>query len=120
MPLSKRNKVVRLTKVKRKKGDSAKQTRVEKLRKSILSFKFVYVFKHENMTTNPFRVVQAEWSDSKYLHSLTNICLTTIMIDFSLERTALCKSLLEENRKTNLLKIFTNSPKYTTHLSPNP
>lgn len=54
MPKSKRNKVVSLTKVK-KKGREAKEELVEKIQKLLEEFNSCYVLQYENMRTSPFK-----------------------------------------------------------------
>lgn len=54
MPKSKRNKVVSLTKVKRK-GREAKEELVENIEKCLKKYKFCYVLSYENMRSNQFK-----------------------------------------------------------------
>ena len=63
--ISKRNKVVSLTKTK-KKTKSFKELLVEKIHKTITKFDNIFVFSHENMRTNPFRDIQKNLKSSKY------------------------------------------------------
>ncbi|KAL4464304.1 hypothetical protein ABPG72_011349 [Tetrahymena utriculariae] len=65
MPKSKRSKVVALTKVK-KDALGHKQKIQNKLNECVQKFDNIYVFSHENMTTIPFREIQAQWSDSRF------------------------------------------------------
>ena len=64
MGKSKRSKAVYLTKTKKKTKDH-KTMRHDKIRDYVKKFENIYVFSHENMTTVPFRAIQAEFSDSK-------------------------------------------------------
>jgi len=66
MPKSRRNKVVNLTKTKKRPTSEFKTALVEKLQKSLNRYTNVFVFSHENMTTVPFRFIQQEWKDSKF------------------------------------------------------
>ena len=54
MPKSKRQKVVALTKVKRK-GKEAKDELIEMVQESLDGFKNVFVVSFENMRTGPFK-----------------------------------------------------------------
>eukprot|EP00899_Mesostigma_viride_P014045 jgi/Mesvir1/22641/Mv14076-RA.1 len=54
MPKSKRNKIVPLTKTK-KKGKAAKQTLIEKIREAIEEYPTAYVFRYENMRNTRFK-----------------------------------------------------------------
>jgi len=65
MGRSKRAKVVHLTKTKKKPKDN-KTVWVEKVRGFVNKFDNIFVFSHENMTTVPFRAIQAEFADSKF------------------------------------------------------
>lgn len=64
MGRSKRSKVVHLTKTKKQPKDS-KTVWVEKVRTFVNKYDNIFVFSHENMTTVPFRAIQAEFADSK-------------------------------------------------------
>lgn len=64
MGKSKRNKLVSLTKTKKKTKDF-KELLVEKIKGNIDKYENVFVFSHENMRTNPFRDIQQTFSDSK-------------------------------------------------------
>jgi len=64
MGKSKRSKVVHLTKTKKKPKDN-KTLWVEKIRGFVNKYENAFVFSHENMTTVPFRAIQAEFADSK-------------------------------------------------------
>ncbi len=65
MPKSKRNKVVSLTKVK-KKGREAKEEMVENIQQAIEKYKRCFVLSFENMRTGPFKKIQGEMRDSKF------------------------------------------------------
>jgi mRNA turnover protein 4 len=54
MPQSKRNKMISLTKVK-KKGREAKESLVEIIHEALENYKFSYVLGVDNMRTGPFR-----------------------------------------------------------------
>ncbi len=56
MPKSKRNKVVSLTKTK-KKGREAKEELVESLHEIVEKKKFCYVLSFDNMRTGPFKQI---------------------------------------------------------------
>eukprot|EP01015_Nassula_variabilis_P010399 TRINITY_DN1832_c0_g2_i1.p1 TRINITY_DN1832_c0_g2~~TRINITY_DN1832_c0_g2_i1.p1 ORF type:complete len:233 (+),score=45.33 TRINITY_DN1832_c0_g2_i1:124-822(+) len=63
---SKRTKKVALTEVK-KKDQGTKLRLVEKIHKFMSKYSNVYVFQYKNMTTKPFREVQAKFADAKFL-----------------------------------------------------
>ena len=65
MPRSKRNKVVSLTKVKRK-GREAKEAMVENIHKALTDYKKCFVLSFENMRTGPFKKIQNSMRDSKF------------------------------------------------------
>lgn len=65
MPKSKRNKVVSLTKVKRK-GREAKEEMVEKIHEAVDKFKNCFVLSFDNMRTGPFKSIQNSMRDSKF------------------------------------------------------
>ena len=66
MPKSKRNKIVALTKVK-KKGRSGKEDLVEKIQQSLDEYKHNYVLSFENMRAGPFKTLAHKMrSDSKF------------------------------------------------------
>ena len=65
MPKSKRNKVVSLTKVKRK-GREAKEEMVENIHKALTDYKKCFVLSFENMRTGPFKKIQNSMRDSKF------------------------------------------------------
>lgn len=65
MPKSRRNKVLALTKTK-KKGREAKESLIEQIHSSLESFKFCYVLSFENMRTGPFKKIQNQMRDSKF------------------------------------------------------
>ena len=54
MPKSKRNKVVALTKVK-KKGREAKEEMIEEIQKAVTTYKRCFVLSFENIRTGPFK-----------------------------------------------------------------
>lgn len=54
MPKSKRNKLVSLTKTK-KKGRNAKEDLIETIKESLEEYKYQYVFSFENMRAGPFK-----------------------------------------------------------------
>ncbi len=56
MPKSKRNKVVSLTKVK-KKGREAKEEMVENVQEALTNYKKCFVLSFENMRTGPFKKI---------------------------------------------------------------
>ena len=64
MPKSKRKRKVALTKTEGK-GAQLKIDLVEKIRDSVDSFKFLYVFSYENMRTNMFKKVRQELKESR-------------------------------------------------------
>ena len=63
MPKSKRKRKVALTKTEGK-GAQLKIDLVEKIRDSVDSFKFLYVFSYENMRTSMFKKVRQELKES--------------------------------------------------------
>ena len=66
MPKSKRNKVVNLTKVK-KKGRAAKEDLVSNVQEALESYKNSYVVSYENMRAGPFKNLAKDMSeDSKF------------------------------------------------------
>ena len=65
MPRSKRNKVVSLTKVK-KKGREAKEEMVENIQQALTNYKRCFVLSFENMRTGPFKKIQNQMRDSKF------------------------------------------------------
>ena len=65
MPRSKRNKVVSLTKVK-KKGREAKEEMVESIQQALTKYKKCFVLSFENMRTGPFKSIQNSMRDSKF------------------------------------------------------
>ena len=65
MPRSKRNKVVSLTKVK-KKGRQAKEEMVEHIHDALTKYKRCFVLSFENMRTGPFKKIQGAMRDSKF------------------------------------------------------
>lgn len=65
MPRSKRNKVVSLTKVK-KKGRSGKEEIVESIQQALTNFKRCFVLSFENMRTGPFKKLQSSMRGSKF------------------------------------------------------
>ena len=65
MPRSKRNKVVSLTKVK-KKGRVGKEEMVESIQQALTSYKRCFVLSFENMRTGPFKKLQGQMRDSKF------------------------------------------------------
>lgn len=64
MPKSKRNKVVSLTKTK-KKGREAKEELVDKIKDALDNYKNCFIVSYENMRTGPFKSIQKEMRDSK-------------------------------------------------------
>ena len=62
---SKRNKVLSLTKTK-KKGREAKEEMVETIQQAITNYKKAFVLSFENMRTGPFKKVQGLMRDSKF------------------------------------------------------
>lgn len=64
MPKSKRNKVVALTKTK-KKGRLIKDKLVDSLREASTQYKSVYLFRPENMRNNSLKKVRNDWMGSK-------------------------------------------------------
>mmetsp|Transcript_20989 Transcript_20989/g.18321 ORF Transcript_20989/g.18321 Transcript_20989/m.18321 type:complete len:133 (-) Transcript_20989:394-792(-) len=66
MGKSKRSKVVHLTKTKKKTQDN-KKILVDKIRSYFDGFENKFVFSYQNMTTNPFRALQGELQDSKFV-----------------------------------------------------
>ena len=66
MPLSKRAKVVALTKVK-KQGRVAKENLVEKIQEAVESYKNIFALSFENMRASPFKQIQHSMrADSKF------------------------------------------------------
>ncbi|KRW99699.1 hypothetical protein PPERSA_03500 [Pseudocohnilembus persalinus] len=65
MPKSKRSKVVKFTKTSKKTADHKEQL-VTKIHQCLEKYDSLYLFKHDNMTTVPFRQIQEELSDSKF------------------------------------------------------
>ena len=66
MPLSKRQKVVALTKVK-KQGREAKETVVEKVQEAVDTYKNIFVLSFEHLRSGPFRkIAQDMKEDSKF------------------------------------------------------
>jgi len=66
MPITKRSRVIPLTKTKKKRTKAIKTDLVEKIHKHLAKYNNVFVFQHENMTSVPFRKIQLEWRDSKF------------------------------------------------------
>lgn len=66
MPLSKRQKVVALTKVK-KQGREAKENLVESVQEAVENYKNMFVLSFENMRASPFKLLQHTMrEDSKF------------------------------------------------------
>ncbi|ETW06686.1 hypothetical protein H310_02868 [Aphanomyces invadans] len=65
MPKSKRVRTKPLTQT-NKKGAELKKGVVEAIRQAVDEFETVYVFSFENMRTNHFKVVRADFSDSRF------------------------------------------------------
>ncbi len=66
MPLSKRSKVVALTKVK-KQGREAKENLVDSVQEAIANYKNVFVLSFENMRAGPFKqLAHSMRADSKF------------------------------------------------------
>ena len=65
MPRSRRNKVVSLTKVK-KKGRVGKEEMVESVQQALTNYKRCFVVSFENMRTGPFKKLQGQMRDSKF------------------------------------------------------
>ena len=57
MPKSKRNKMVSLTKVK-KKGREGKEELIEKIQECVDEYDHSYVLSYENMRSSPFKMMQ--------------------------------------------------------------
>ncbi len=57
MPRTKRNKVISLTKVK-KKGKEAKESLVESVQEALNEYAFCYTLSFENMRSSAFKVLQ--------------------------------------------------------------
>lgn len=64
MPKSKRNKIVPLSKTK-KKGRLIKDKLVESVREASMKFKSVYLFRPQNMRNNSLKNVRNDWAGSK-------------------------------------------------------
>jgi mRNA turnover protein 4 len=56
MPKSKRNKVVSLTKTK-KKGREAKEELVDRIKEAVENYKNCFIVSYENMRTGPFKSI---------------------------------------------------------------
>ena len=66
MPLSKRNKVVALTKVK-KQGREAKEKLLESVQEAVENYKNIFVLSFENMRSGPFKhLAHTMREDSKF------------------------------------------------------
>ncbi len=65
MPKSKRNKVLALTKTK-KKGREAKEEMIEAVQQAVEKFAYCYVLSFENMRTGPFKTLQNSMRTSKF------------------------------------------------------
>jgi len=65
MGKSKRSRVIALTKTKKKAKDH-KLVVVDRIRKYVDTYQNIFVFDHENMTTAPFRALQAEFTQTKF------------------------------------------------------
>eukprot|EP01017_Pseudomicrothorax_dubius_P009115 TRINITY_DN1304_c0_g2_i1.p1 TRINITY_DN1304_c0_g2~~TRINITY_DN1304_c0_g2_i1.p1 ORF type:complete len:221 (-),score=52.54 TRINITY_DN1304_c0_g2_i1:151-813(-) len=63
---SKRSKVISLTKTK-KKGRDHRAELIQKVRGLLDKYYNCFVFSHQNMTTTPFRDLQLEWKDSRFI-----------------------------------------------------
>lgn len=78
MARSKRTKQISLTKTK-KNPTGHKQKVQTKLNECVQKYKNIILFSHENMTTIPFREIQAAWNDSRYLETC-NTCMPAYII----------------------------------------
>lgn len=65
MPKSKRQKVVALTKTK-KKGREAKEEMIEQLHACVGKYANIFVMSFENMRTGPLKKIQGQMRDSKF------------------------------------------------------
>lgn len=79
MPIAKRNKLVSLTQVKPKAKDH-KEFIVKRVHTYMKKYKYVYVLSYENMSTNNFKLLREELTDSKFLmgkHKVIGVALGT-------------------------------------------
>ena len=65
MPKSRRDKVVALTKTK-KKGRVLKENRIEQIHEACDKYPYVYVFDYSNMRNTTLQAVRQEWKGSKF------------------------------------------------------
>lgn len=109
MPKSKRNKVVALTKVK-KKGREWKEGVVEKVRDAVEKYPSVYLFRHYNMRTEKFKELREEMkAHSKFILGSNAILQVALGRSPSDElRTNL--HLLSEKIKGQVGLLFTSLP----------
>eukprot|EP00599_Poterioochromonas_sp_BG-1_P014054 CAMPEP_0173163152 /NCGR_PEP_ID=MMETSP1105-20130129/19752_1 /TAXON_ID=2985 /ORGANISM="Ochromonas sp., Strain BG-1" /LENGTH=203 /DNA_ID=CAMNT_0014083157 /DNA_START=14 /DNA_END=626 /DNA_ORIENTATION=+ len=99
MPVSKRNKIVSLTKT-GSKGRSLKSKLLDVLRGSLDEFKRLYAFSYTNMRTSKFRDVRMEWKESKiYMgkNSVTQIAFGQTVEDEYKDNLRHVSKLLEGN-----------------------
>ncbi|EFJ52804.1 hypothetical protein VOLCADRAFT_72439 [Volvox carteri f. nagariensis] len=98
MPKSKRNKVVSLTKVK-KKDRAWKEGLLEKIRQCLDTYPTVYLFKHYNMRTERFKQLREELQDSSRF-----ILGSTSLMQVALGRTAADEYKTGLSRLSELIK----------------
>jgi mRNA turnover protein 4 len=106
MPISKRNKVVALTQVK-KKGKEHKEDVVEGIREALNNYSDIYVLSYHNMTTNPFKKIREDFKESKFFlgkNKLAQFALGKTQEDEPMEHT----SLLTKYITGECCLLFTN------------
>jgi len=65
MPKSKRNRIVSLTKTKRK-GHENKEILINAIRECVDSYKYLYVFSVQNMRSNKVKEIRSQFHDSRF------------------------------------------------------
>jgi len=118
MPKSKRNKLVSLTKTK-KKGKLIKDKLIDSVRESAANYSSVYLFEPENMRNNSLKAVRTAWSDSRFFlgknkvmaHALGDSAASECQDNiFPLARRLVgdCGLLFTNRKKSEVVKYFSN------------
>jgi len=116
MPKSKRNKVISLTKTK-KKGRLVKDKLVESVRDASMKYKSVYLFRPKNMRNNSLKNVRNDWAGSKMflgknkvmMYALGDSADTEIMQGVSVLTQRIngnCGLLFTNKKKAAVIKYF--------------
>ena len=108
MPRSKRNKVLALTKVK-KKGRGAKEEMVESIQQALGEFKRCFVLSFENMRTGPFKKIQNTMRESCRFFIGKNKVMQVALGRSPEEETADNAHLLSKYLRGQVCLLFTNS-----------